>query len=188
MQITRSLSVRRVPEQPATTSAYLQALAVAALVLAVAHCHSKVVAAGGTNGNAGGVTIDTGTATGSGTLGTIALGTTNAGTISIGMGRAAAKQFRSENSTGTGTTTIAVRTTNIQSKNDTTITTNGTQQARFSGTSNTLYLGNANASGQATTANTFTTRAPVAPAAMFKGSLTLPDRQQAATPMRQPDT
>lgn len=112
--------------------------------------------AGGTNGNAGGVTIDTGTATGSGTLGTIALGTTNAGTISIGSASGGSQTISVGNSTGTGTTTIAGGTTNIQSKNDTTITTNGTQQARFSGTSNTLYLGNANASGQATTANTFT--------------------------------
>ena len=115
--------------------------------------------AGGTNGNAGGVTIDTGTATGSGTLGTLALGTTNAGAISIGQASGGSQTISIGNGTSTGTTTVAGGTTNIQSKNDTTVTTNGTQQARFSGSGNILYLGNANGSGQATTANNYTIQA-----------------------------
>lgn len=113
-------------------------------------------AAGGTNGNGGGVTIDAGTATGSGTLGTIAIGTTNAGTISVGVASGGAQTINIGNNTSTGTTTVAGGTTNIQSKNDTTVTTNGTQQARFSGSGNKLYLGNADASGNAATANSYT--------------------------------
>lgn len=130
--------------------------------------------AGGTNGNAGGVTIDTGTATGSGTLGTIALGTTNAGTISIGQASGGSQTISIGNGTSTGTTTVAGGTTNIQSKNDTTVTTNGTQQARFSGSGNILYLGNANGSGQATTANNYTIQGTSSTGSNVQGgSLTL---------------
>lgn len=64
---------------------------------------------------------------------------TSNGTISVG----------SDGSTTSGTTII-------QSKNDTTISTNGTQRARFSGSDNILYIGNADDNGQATTANNFT--------------------------------
>lgn len=131
-------------------------------------------AAGGTNGNGGGVTIDAGAATGSGTAGTVAIGTANAGTINIGSQSGGTQTINIGNNTSTGTTTVAGGTTSIQSKNDTTITTNGTQQARFSGSSNTLYVGNANSSGQAVTANSYTIQGTSSTGSNVQGgSLTL---------------
>jgi hypothetical protein len=110
----------------------------------------------GSSGNGGGVAIDAGTGSGSGSNGTIQIGTTNASAISVGVASGGSQTITIGNNTSTGTTTIAGGTTAIQSKDDTTITTNGTQRARFSGSGNTLYVGNADASGQASTANGFT--------------------------------
>lgn len=65
------------------------------------------------------------------------------------------------NNTTGGTTNITIGaggsatggTTAIQSKDDTTISTNGTQRARFSGGGDTLYVGNADGSGQGVDSN-----------------------------------
>ena len=233
----------------------------------------------GTNGGGGGVTLDAGTITGTGTRGTVALGTTNAGAVSIGNtnsavtiqgnGTASAVSVQAaasgtisvgtanaNNTTvtigntanavaqtinvgynntassttnvnlgnllstsatliqgGTGATAVAIQsgtsgtigiatanrantvqigsttlssgtqtivlggantaggtqnvtvgsggsaaggTTTIQSKGDTTFATNGTTRATFSGSGNTLYVGNANGSGVHATPNAFT--------------------------------
>jgi hypothetical protein len=123
-------------------------------------------AAGGTDGSGGNVEIDAGAGTGTGSGGSVSIGGVNAGSITIGSTTQAIDQtidVGTNNTSGsTSNVTVgagasaAAGTTTIQSKDDTTVTTNGTQQARFSGTSNTLYLGNADSSGQATTANGFT--------------------------------
>lgn len=82
---------------------------------------------------------------------------TSNGTISVG----------SDGSATSGTTII-------QSKDDTTISTNGTQRARFSGSGNTLYLGNADNSGQAATASSFTVQGTSSTGADTQGgSLTI---------------
>lgn len=122
--------------------------------------------AGGTDGNGGNVQIDAGASAGTGSGGSISIGSVNASDISIGSTTAAVTQTISigANDTTGSVTNVTVGsggsaaggTTAIQSKDDTTVTTNGTQKARFSSTSDTLYVGNANASGQATTANGFT--------------------------------
>lgn len=96
-------------------------------------------AAGGTNGSGGNVLVDAGAKTGTGSVGSISIGTAAAANIIIGGG----------SSTASGTISI-------QSKNDTTISANGNQKARFSSSSDTLYVGNADTSGQAATANAFT--------------------------------
>lgn len=123
-------------------------------------------AAGGTNGTGGNVAIDAGAGTGTGAGGTLSVGTANASTITIGSTTTAVTQTISigANNTAGSTANVTIGaggsaaggTTSIQSKGDTTISTNGTQQARFSSTSNTLYVGNADTSGSATTANGFT--------------------------------
>jgi hypothetical protein len=122
--------------------------------------------AGGTNGDGGNLQIDAGAKTGAGTGGSIDIGTTNASSINIGSISIAATQDINigTNNTAGSTSNVnigaggsaAAGTTNIQSKDDTTISTDGTQRARFSGTDDTLYVGNADASGNATTANGFT--------------------------------
>jgi hypothetical protein len=123
-------------------------------------------AAGGTDGSGGNIEIDAGAGTGTGSSGSVSIGTVTAGTITIGSTTQAIDQTIAigTNNTSESTSnvtigagaTAAAGTTAIQSKDDTTVTTNGTQQARFSSTSNTLYLGNADSSGQATSANGFT--------------------------------
>lgn len=121
---------------------------------------------GGTDGHGGWVSINAGAATGSGNDGTILVGEYNTQNISIGTTSEARTQNISigvNNTTG-ATTNVTIGsggsatggTTAIQSKNDTTISTNGTQRARFSGNGNTLYVGNADSSGNAETASGFT--------------------------------
>ena len=108
--------------------------------------------AGGTNGNGGTVSLDGGTATGTGTAGTIAIGTASASTIYVGStGLTTGTQsiyIGAANASG-GTTNVTVGagasasagTTSIQSKNNTTISTNGVARGTFD-TSGALYLGN----------------------------------------------
>ena len=122
--------------------------------------------AGGTDGDGGDVLIDAGAKTGTGADGSISIGTTNASVINIGSTGTAATQTINVGNNGTigAVTNVNIGTggtaaggaTNIQSKDDTTIATNGTQRARFSATGDLLYVGNANASGNASTANGFT--------------------------------
>lgn len=123
-------------------------------------------AGGGSNANGGWVNIDAGTAAGGGNDGSIQIGNSHAGTIALGSNWSTASQIINigTNNTSGSTTNVTIGsggsasggTTAIQSKNDTTVATNGTQRARFSGSSDTLYVGNADNSGNATTANSFT--------------------------------
>lgn len=116
---------------------------------------------GGTNGNGGNVIIDGGYRTGSGDIGSVFIGISSSKTVVIGgMATESITIGGGESANqnvviGTGSNATS-GTTTVQSKDDTVIETNGTQRARFSGTGNTLYVGNANASGNATTANSFT--------------------------------
>jgi len=122
-------------------------------------------AAGGTTAGGGNIIIDAGAGTGGGADGAINIGTSHAGSIQIGSTGGALTQNVNigNNNTGGSTTNVTIGsggsaaggTTTIQSKGDTTVSTNGTQKARFSSSSNTLYVGNANSSGQAGTANSF---------------------------------
>ncbi|MCA9334686.1 carbohydrate binding domain-containing protein [Candidatus Saccharibacteria bacterium] len=121
--------------------------------------------AGGTNANGGDVIINGGAKTGAGLDGRLYLGSGTTRFIQVGSTSPAANQtiWVGNNSSGTSTDIIigagsgaSGGTTSIQSKYDTTITTNGTQRARFSNTGNTLYVGNADTSGQASTASSFT--------------------------------
>ena len=111
---------------------------------------------GGTNGNGGDIDVDGGQATGTGTGGSVYIGAAYASNIQVGKVSGGNQAITIGNTTGTGTTTVAGGTLNLQSKNDTVVSTNGTQRARFSASGNTLYLGNADGSGQAATANGFT--------------------------------
>jgi hypothetical protein len=121
---------------------------------------------GGTDGGGGNIQIDAGAKTGTGSDGSIAIGTANAGTITIGSTSAALDQTITigDNNTSGSTSNVTIGagasatagTTAIQSKGDTTLTTDGTQKVRVSSTSNTLYVGNADTSGDAATANGFT--------------------------------
>jgi hypothetical protein len=70
-------------------------------------------AGGGTNGNGGGVTIDAGAVTGSGTAGAISIGTANAGSITIGGTAAGSTAVKS----GTGGLTVATNATATGSTN-----------------------------------------------------------------------
>lgn len=81
--------------------------------------------AGGTNGNGGNIQIDAGAKTGTGTDGTIAIGTANTSDVTI----------------GSSSSSIA-GTTKVQAKNSITIETNGIARATFSDSSNTAYFGN----------------------------------------------
>lgn len=82
-------------------------------------------AAGGANGNGGDINISAGAKTGTGSDGTIAIGTSNTSNVTIG----------SSSSSTAGTTTI-------QGKNGVTISVDGIDQATFSDSSNTVYFGN----------------------------------------------
>ena len=122
---------------------------------------------GGTDGNGGDVVITGGAKTGTGANGGLYLGTDNTNVIQIGSTTLSSGTQTiniGNNNTSGGTTNVTIGTggsasggtTILQSKDDTTIATNDTQRARFSGSGNTLYLGNADTSGQASTANSFT--------------------------------
>lgn len=105
--------------------------------------------AGINGGNGGNLNLDAGTAL-EGTDGTINIGTSAAGTINIGATGAYQNQTITIGSNTTGSSNITIGTsgsassgtTTVQAKNDVEVKTNGTTRATFSGTSNTLYLGN----------------------------------------------
>jgi len=106
-------------------------------------------AGGGTNGNGGSISIDAGPATGSGTRGSIQIGGTNAGSISIGSISASEQSISiGANTTGTsnviiGSTGAAVGgTTTIQGKDGVTISPDGTNGITLSGTESVAYFGN----------------------------------------------
>ncbi len=108
-------------------------------------------AAGGTNANGGNITINAGAKTGTGTDGTISIGTLNASSIQLGTTTVATTQTigLGNNNTAGSTTNVTIGagssatagTTAIQSKNNTTISTNGVVRGTFD-TSGNLYLGN----------------------------------------------
>ena len=122
--------------------------------------------AGGTNGNGGDVSITGGAGAGSGNSGGVYIGADATNIVQIGASDLNGSQTINigNNSNAGGTTNITIGSTGsatggstaLQSKDDTTVTTDGTQRARFSGSSNTLYVGNADTSGQAATASSFT--------------------------------
>ncbi|MFY9228157.1 MAG: hypothetical protein WAO28_02420 [Candidatus Microsaccharimonas sp.] len=108
--------------------------------------------AGGTNANGGNVSIDSGAKTGTGTDGSIQIGTSRASTIQIGSTTLASGTQTvaiGNNNTAGGTTNVTIGagssatagTTALQSKNNTTISTNGVVRGTFD-TSGALYLGN----------------------------------------------
>lgn len=108
--------------------------------------------AGGTNGDGGNVQIDAGAATGSGSGGYIAIGETNASSISIGSTSGAVSQnvtIGANNTAGSETDvtigsggSAAGGSTTIQAKDEVTIATNGVTRATFSATTSTVYFGN----------------------------------------------
>ncbi len=108
-------------------------------------------AAGGTNGNGGNVTINGGAKTGTGTDGSLNIGTLNTSGIQLGTTTAVTTQTIGigNNNTAGSTTNVTIGaggsstagTTAIQSKNNTTISTNGVVRGTFD-TSGNLYLGN----------------------------------------------
>lgn len=122
--------------------------------------------AGGDNGEGGSVAITGGVGTGTGKNGSVYIGASDTDTVQIGSSNLASgtQTLNIGNSSGAGTTNVTIGstgaagggTTTIQSKDDTIIATNGEQRARFSGNGNTLYVGNADTSGNTTTANGFT--------------------------------
>lgn len=142
-------------------------------------------AAGGTNSTGGNVSINAGAASGSGAAGTISIGTSQASTVQIGsttLSTGTQTIGIGNNNTSGGTTNVTIGsgasatggTTAVQSKGDTTFTTNGTARATLSGSGNTLYVGNANTSGQAATANAFTIQGTASTGASVQGgSLTI---------------
>lgn len=109
-------------------------------------------AAGGTNGNGGDVEIDAGAKTGSGNGGTIAIGSANASSITIGSTSQATTQNIAigANDTAGSSSNVTIGsggsatsgTTNIRAKNAVTIETNGTTRATFADDSHTVYFGN----------------------------------------------
>lgn len=112
--------------------------------------------AGGTNGDGGAVVIDSGNGTGSGGAGTIYMGSSNNAGIQIGnTGLASGTQtiVIGTNNTAGGTTHVVIGsgsgssggTTTIQSKDNTTIKTNGIDRATFD-TTGKLYVGNGTSS------------------------------------------
>jgi hypothetical protein len=119
-----------------------------------------------TNGHGGWVSINAGTATGTGNAGKVLIGEYETGEVRVGSMSEARNQTINigANDTAGSTTNVTIGaggnanggSTSIRSKDDTTIETNGTQRARFSGSGNTLYVGNADTSGNAITANSFT--------------------------------
>lgn len=136
-------------------------------------------AAGGTNGNGGNVTIDAGAKTGSGTDGVINIGTAHASTIQIGATAGTATQNVNigNNNTSGSTTNVTIGaggsatagTTAIQSKDNTTISTNGTTRATFD-TTGKLYVGDGITS---TGTGTFTIQGSTGAAANAGYNLTL---------------
>lgn len=108
-------------------------------------------AAGGTNANGGNVVINGGAATGSGTNGTLSIGTSTTSSIQIGTTTATGTQTigLGNNNTAGSTTNVTIGSggsatagsTAIQSKDSTTISTNGVVRGTFD-TSGNLYLGN----------------------------------------------
>ncbi len=123
--------------------------------------------AGGTNAEGGSVAITGGAGSGTGKNGSVYIGASDTDAVQIGSTNLTSGtqtiNIGNNNTTG-GTTNVTIGsggsasggTTNIQSKEETTITTNGTKRATFADDSNTLYVGNADGSGHATTANGFT--------------------------------
>lgn len=109
-------------------------------------------AGGGTNGNGGTISIDAGASTGSGTSGSVTIGSANAGLITIGSNDGALSQNISigANNTSGSTSNVTIGaggsanggSTTVQAKDDLTIKTNGAIRATFSGTENTAYFGN----------------------------------------------
>lgn len=107
--------------------------------------------AGGTNANGGNVAIDAGAKTGTGVDGQIQIGVSRASTIQVGATTNIGTQtinIGNNNSTGSTTnvtigagSSSAAGTTAIQSKGNTTISTNGVVRGTFD-TSGSLYLGN----------------------------------------------
>lgn len=140
--------------------------------------------AGGDNAKGGDVSITGGAGTGTGGNGSVFIGASDTDTVQIGsinMGTSGQSIYIG-NMAGPGTQNVVVGasgtagggSTTIQSKSDTTIATNGTTRATFDGDSNTLYLGNANGNGEATTANSFTIQGTSSTSADTQGgSLTL---------------
>ncbi len=108
-------------------------------------------AGGGTNGAGGNVTLDAGLRNGAGADGTISIGTVAAGTIQVGATALATTQAINigTNNTALSTTNVTIGagaggtagTTAIQSKGNTSLTTNGVTRATLD-TLNNLYLGN----------------------------------------------
>lgn len=115
--------------------------------------------AGGDNGNGGNVSIDSGAKTGTGSGGDIAIGTTNASSITIGGSDAATTQtiaIGTANTTGSVTNVTIGSTwsasggsTTVQGKDGVSIATNGTTRATFN-TDNSLSLGNGTVSAAPT--------------------------------------
>lgn len=111
--------------------------------------------AGGTNGNGGTVSIDAGASTGTGIGGNVEIGTTNAANIVIGTTYQNTTQniiIGANETAGSETNTTigngagaASGTTKIQSKDSTTIATNGVDRATFDNSGN-LTLGNGTSS------------------------------------------
>lgn len=106
---------------------------------------------GGDNGDGGNVTIDSGEKTGTGSGGSVAIGTTNASSISIGASDVAATQtitIGTANTSGSVTNVTIGSTgsasggsTTVQGKDSVSIATNGTTKATFN-SDNSMSLGN----------------------------------------------
>ncbi len=113
-------------------------------------------AAGGTSANGGNLSLDAGAKTGTGTDGALNIGTSHASTIQIGSTSSAIAQTINigTNNTASSSTDVTIGAgssasagaTAIQSKNNTTVATNGITRATFD-TSNNLYVGNGITSG-----------------------------------------
>ena len=123
--------------------------------------------ASGTNGDGGNVVITGGPKAGNGKGGSIYIGDGGTDTIQVGSALLSSGTQTiniGANNVAGGTQNIVIGSggsaaggsTTIQSKDDTTIATNGTQRARFSANSNTLYVGNADNNGQWGVASNFT--------------------------------
>lgn len=108
--------------------------------------------AGGDNGDGGDIEIDAGAATGSGSGGTIAIGSTNASSIEIGSTSAAVDQtivIGGNNTTGSNTDVIVGSgsdadggTTVVRAKNAVAINTDGIDRATFVEDAGVVYFGN----------------------------------------------
>lgn len=109
--------------------------------------------AGGDNGEGGSVTITGGAGTGTGKNGSVYIGTSDTDAVQIGSANLSSGTQTiniGNNNVAGGTTNITIGsggdatggTTNIQAKNQVTISTNGTTRATFADTTNTVYFGN----------------------------------------------